>query len=84
VFAALLLASERLRAGDRDAAATHLRAAIAAADDDTAAYGAGARHRLAALAGGDEGRALAAEAAATFARLGIRSPAVIADLLIPA
>ncbi len=83
VFAALLLASERLRAGDRAAAGTHLRAAIAAADDDTAAYAAAARHRLAALVGGDEGTTLVAEAAANFAILGIRSPAAIADLLIP-
>ncbi|HTM21845.1 MAG TPA: AAA family ATPase, partial [Kofleriaceae bacterium] len=83
LFARLLQASERLRAGDPEAAAVHLHQAIAAAADDTAPYAAAARHRLAALLGGTAGADLAQQAATAFEQQGVSCPWAIADLLVP-
>ena len=84
VFAHLISGAARCRQGDTAGAASELREAIPLADRcQMGLSAAAARWRLSELIGGDEGRALRAEADAWMAQEGIRNPARMIEVVTP-
>jgi eukaryotic-like serine/threonine-protein kinase len=69
---------------DRDRSVTHLRTAVALADEDGLnIYSAVARRQLGIVVGGSEGAALVTDADAAMTALGVRSPAKMTAVIAP-
>ncbi len=83
-LAAMLLASAANAAGERADAIDWLRRAVERAEGvEMALHAWAARHQLGAILGGDEGKALLAQAEQSMAAEGVRAPARMARLLVP-
>ncbi len=83
-LAAIVEASLENAEGDRAAAVSTLRRAVALAEEaDMALYAAAARHQLGVAVGGDSGSQLVAQAVAAMSAQEIRSEVRFAAMLVP-
>ncbi len=84
VFASIVRASVANHVGDRRRALDSLREAVERATAaDLSMHASAVRHQLGSLLGGEQGRALVAEATEAMAREGVRVPSRMANRLVP-